>query len=176
MKRAITVFLAILMIVSIFPFAASAKGNEYEKKTDEELVAEYNAIRLELASRGYTAEEKRVLFDDKDIQIYINGEFSIDDGWLGATLSIPVVIVNKRNNNICVQMRNTSVNGWSCETIFSASVPAQKKMKDELVFELDETDVEKLSDFEDVEFAFHIFDDDSWKDIVNSKSIQIFAD
>ena len=173
MRKVFAAILAILILTSIIPCTAFAQ--EYEDMTDQELIAEYNAIRLLLATRGFAAENKRVLFDKKNIQIYINGEYSVDNEWYGTALNIPIVIVNNRDESICVQMRDSSVNGWACDVIFSAEVPAQKKMKDELTFELDGTDVEQLDDFEDAEFSFLIFDNDSLDDICNSDLIRIVA-
>ena len=174
MRKTLATILAIVMLISIFPCFAYAE--EHNGMTDEELISEYNAIRLELASRGYTAENKRILFDHKKVQIYINGEYSIKDDWYCLALQIPIVIVNQRDDNICVQMKNTSVNGWACEVTFSPEVPAQKKMKAELLFELDATDVETLEDFEDAEFSFVLIDNDSWDTMYESKPIQIFAE
>ncbi len=175
MKKIFSVIIAIVIFINIFPCVASAQG--YDGLSDEELIAEYNAIRLELASRGYTAENKRILLDDKDIQIYISGDYTVSEEWYGVTLQIPVVIINNRQDNITVQMRNTSVNGWACEVMFSADVPAQKKLKDELTFELDETDIETLEDFEDAEFSFHVFDSANiMTTILDSESIHIVAE
>ena len=173
MRKTIVILLAIMILISVIPCTAFAQG--YEDMSDQELIEEYNSIRLLLTTRGYAAEDKRVLFDDRDIQIYLNGEYSVEEEWEDwYELYIPIVIVNNRNENIGVQMRNASVNGWGCDVTFSPEVPAQKKLKANLAFDLVGTDLEKLEDFEDVEFSFYIFDD-SWDTICESKMIHIFA-
>ena len=174
MKRLVLAVLVTLLLVCLFPFAAFAE--DYSGKSDAELMETYNAIRLELASRGYRAEGKKVLFDSKGVQIYVNGDYSVGKEWYGSALKLPIVIVNNSGMNICVQMRNASVNGWGCETMFSPEIPSGKKVKDTLIFELDETDVTSLSDFEDVEFCFHFFDYDNWMaDGFDSDIIHLYA-
>ena len=173
MRKLFVVFLVILMIVSIVPCNSFAA---FEDKTDEELIAEYNAIRLELGSRGYKAENKRVLYEGNGVQIYLNGELSVENNWMGPALIIPIVIVNGSDQNLCVQLRNQSVNGWACEEIFSPEVPAGKKLKDNIVLELEDTDMTTIEEFEDVEFNFHIFSFENMMDGWDSESIRIVAD
>lgn len=174
MKRLVSAVLVTLLLVCLFPFAAFAE--DFAGKSDAELMETYNAIRLELASRGYRAEGKKVLVDNMGVQIYVNGDFSVEKEWYGAALKLPIVIVNNSEMNICAQMRNVSVNGWGCETMFSPEIPSGKKVKDTLIFELDDTDVESLSDFEDVEFYFHVFDNDNWmNDGFDSGIIHLYA-
>ena len=60
--------------------------------------------------------------------------------------------------------------------MFSPEIPAGKKVRDNLEFELKETDVESLSDFEDVEFYFHVFDNDNWMvDGFDSDIVHLYA-
>ena len=174
MKKTLSSLLIILMLVSTVPSFAFAE--DYGSKSDEELQAMYTAIRQELASRGFQAENKKVLIDQNGIQIYVNGDFSVEKEWYGPILKLPIVISNNSNMNICVQLRNSSVNGWSCETTFSPEIPAGKKIKDSMKFELKETEVEELSDFEDVEFCFHVLDNDNWMiDGFDSDVIRLYA-
>ena len=174
MRKILSSVLIFLMLVCMVPSFAYAE--DYGSKSDEELQAMYTAIRQELASRGFQAENKKVLIDQNGIQIYINGDFSVEKEWYGSILKLPIVIANNSQMNICVQLRNSSVNGWSCETTFSPEIPAGKKIKDSLKFELKETDVEELSDFEDVEFYFHVFDNDNWMtDGFDSDVIRLYA-
>ena len=128
MKKILSSLLIILMLVSTVPSFAFAE--DYGSKSDEELQTMYTAIRQELASRGFQAENKKVLIDQNGIQIYVNGDFSVEKEWYGPILKLPIVISNNSNMNICVQLRNSSVNGWSCETTFSPEIPAGKKIKD----------------------------------------------
>lgn len=173
MRKLFVVFLVILMIVSIVPCTSFAA---FEDKTDEELIADYNAIRLELGSRGYKAENKRVLYEGNGVQIYLNGDLSVEDNWMGPELIIPVVIVNGTDKNLYVQTRSQSINGWACDAMFSPEIPAGKKIKEDLGLLLEETDMTKIEEFEDAEFSFHIFSDDNWMDSWDTESIRIVAD
>ena len=67
MKRLVLAVLVTLLLVCLFPFAAFAE--DYSGKSDAELMETYNAIRLELVSRGYRAEGKKVLIDSMSVQI-----------------------------------------------------------------------------------------------------------
>ena len=173
MKKLFVVFLAMIMMVGIVPCVSYA---DFDDKTDEELIAEYNAIRLELGNRGYKAEDKRVLYDGNGIQIYLNGDLKVEDNWSGPELLVPVVIANSTDKNMCVQSRNQSVNGWACDVMFSPQIPAGKKIKDNVELQLEETDVTKIEEFEDLELSFHIFDFDNWMEGWDSELIRIVAD
>ena len=174
MKRILSSVLILLMLISIRPSFAFAE--DFGSKSDDELQEMYTAIRQELTSRGYRAENKKVLIDYNGVQIYVNGDFSVEKEWYGPVLKLPIVVANNSQMNICVQLRNPSVNGWGCETMFSPEIPAGKKVKDNLEFELKETDVESLSDFEDVEFYFHVFDNDNWMvDGFDSDIVHLYA-
>lgn len=154
MKRFLTLTLMLLIIFSLLP--QSAFADDFSSLTDVELIAVLDAARAELSSRNFKAENKRVLYEDSIYQVYINGEISYWDSAL--YLIIPVVIINKGTETMEFQLRDEAVNGWSCESHFSKSIPAGKKAAEELVFDLKGTDVTSLDVFEDVEFSFCIFD------------------
>ena len=173
MKKLLAVLLVIVMMIGVSPCVACAE--DYSAKSDAELFEALNAIRAELVQRGYKAENKKVILDEGGIQIYINGDYSVVDDWYGLALNVPIVIVNQTSQNICVQLRDASVNGWACETMFSSDIPAGKKIKDTMEFMLEDTDVTNLSEFEDAEFIFHVFDNDSWDGVVDTDIIHLVA-
>ena len=156
MKHFLAFFLSVITLVSVF--SSSCFAEDLSSKSENELLLTYNAIRNELLSRGFATENKKVIFEDDNIQIYLNGNITVDNNWMGLRLEIPVVVINKSSLNYTVQLRDSSVNGWSCETWVSCDNTDSKKAKDSLSFELKDTDVESIEDFEDVEFKIHYFE------------------
>lgn len=173
MKRIYAFMLTLVLLVSILPCAAFAV--DYSSQSDAELREILDSVRNELVARGFKAENKTVIVDQGDIQIYISGDFEVEDGWLGLMLDLPVVIINNTSSNIMVSLKNTSVNGWSCDTWVACEVPAGKKAKEIFQFELKETDVTTIDEFEEVEFVVHAYDNDNWMgDSIDTDPITIY--
>ncbi len=176
MKKVVLVTLSLaLLIVSVMAFA-----DDYSSMTDEQLKQQFEAIRNELFARGLKAEEKTVIVDKDGFQIYINGEIKIgkqydwDDE---VKLFIPIVVVNDTTHNCNMMVENSSVNGWTESGDDDiASVPAGKKAKGNLYFSLGDAEVETLADFTDVEFSLRVYDDESWKDLIVTDPITLYAD
>jgi hypothetical protein len=112
--------------------------------------------------------EEQVLYDANDIKITATG---LEDGWMGTELKL--LIENNSSQNITVQARNANVNGYMVDTMLSADVAAGKKANDSLTFEtsgLNECGIESIAT---MEFYFHIFDSESWDDILDTDVISI---
>lgn len=112
--------------------------------------------------------EEQVLFDDMNIKITATG---MEDGWLGTELTL--LIENNSSQNITVQARNTSVNDYMVTNIMSVDVAAGKKANDSLTFETSSLKECGIDTIAEMEVSFHIFDMDSWDDIVNTEAITI---
>ncbi len=107
-------------------------------------------------------EQGTYVFQNDNLGIYINGMPTINDSWQGKKLNIPVVIENTGEKNCTVIVDNASLNDWACGCNLSGAVPAGKKKKSELQFDLDDTEVMQLKDLEVVEFSLHAYDTDNW--------------
>jgi hypothetical protein len=110
--------------------------------------------------------EEQVIYDENDIKITATG---LEEGWMGTELKL--LIENNSSQNITVQARNANVNGYMVDTMMSADVAAGKKANDELTFEttgLNECGIESIAT---MEFYFHIFDSDSWDEILDTDVI-----
>lgn len=84
-----------------------------------------------------------------------------------------LLIENESDKNITVQARNVSINGYMIDTLMSADIAPQKKNNDALTLSaasLEECGIEKIAE---IEFSFHIFDSETWDDIINSDMITI---
>lgn len=113
--------------------------------------------------------EEEVLFDQEGIKVTLK---SIDEeGWIGTSLK--VLVENNSEQSITIQARDSSINGVMVSTLFSCDVEPNKKANDEITFM--ESDIEKadISVIKDIELKLHIFDSNTWDEIIDSESILI---
>lgn len=111
-----------------------------------------------------------VAYEANGIKIVVKG-LSDNDSFLGP--SIIVYIENTSNNNITVQARKVSVNGFMIDPIFSSDVVAGKRAIDSITFMTSDLEDNDISVIETVELSFHIFDIESWDTIVDTEIISI---
>jgi len=74
---------------------------------------------------------------------------------------------------ITVQARNTSVNGFMVEPIFSCGIVPGKKALDGLTFFEDDIIGNGIDTITEIELSFHIFNTDSWDTIKDTELIII---
>ena len=92
-------------------------------------------------------------------------------------LFLPVVVVNSTSQNLNMLVENCSVNGWTeSGNKDTGVVPAGKKAKGYLIFSLNDSEVESISDFTEVEFSLRVYDDSTWKDLIITKPITLDYD
>lgn len=177
MKRIFAVYFLFILVFTCVKTVAFAA--DYSTMTDEQLKIEFAAIRNELEIRKLNIDNKKEFFNDLDISIYIDGDIIIKrSSWNDEVkLIIPVIIVNNNKRNIGLTVSDESVNGWAIDGYFenSGEVPAGKKMKCNLYFYIQNTDIVTINDFSDAEFKIRIYDKDTWRDIFISKPISIYA-
>lgn len=175
MKKALSVFLVIALVLAI----TISHAADYSSMTEEELKAEFNAIRNELTAKGLVAEKKTVLLEQDDIQIYINGEITIDKPYSWSTSSylyLPIVVINNSTHNISVRLEDVSLNGWSVNSDTSdCSTPAGKKSKAMFSFSIEDAEIETLSDFTDAEFSIVVYDTETYRNLLKSKPVTVYA-
>lgn len=111
-----------------------------------------------------------VAYDKDDIRIVIKG-LSDDSSMLGP--SVVVYIENDTDENITVQTRNVSINGFMVTDIFSCDVLTGKRAVDTITFLSSELEENEITAIENIELSFHIFDADSWDGIADSDTITI---
>ena len=111
--------------------------------------------------------------NSNNISIIVKKLESEDSFW-GADLF--VFIENNSGENITVQVRNVSINGFMVDPIFSCDVVSGKVAFDTITFlESDLTDND-ISDITSIELEFHIFNTDSWDTILDSDIVTITFD
>lgn len=154
-------------ILCLSLFGAMALGSGSSDSTDAKNGSKDAGDATVNESVDVTIDEQ-VIYDENDIKITATG---IDDGFMGTELAL--LIENNSSQSITVQARNASVNGFMVGTMMSADVAAGKKANDSLTFEtsgLKECGIENIAN---MEFYFHIFDSESWDEIVDTDVISI---
>lgn len=113
--------------------------------------------------------DEQVIFEKDGIRITAKS-LVMDEFW---GPGIKVLIENDSTQNITVQTRNCSVNGLMLEPMFSCDVAAGKKANDTIQFMNSDLDDAQISVIANIEFLLHIFDSDTWDDIVDSDIITL---
>lgn len=173
MKRSNWIYiLGCLLIFGLFALGSgSANDSSVQKassvKSDESGATSEESTKESSNSNQATIDEQ-VLYDDNDIKITAT---SLEDSLFGTDLK--VLIENNSSQNITVQARNANINGYMVSTMMSDDVASGKKANGELTFEtsgLKDCGIEQIGT---IEFIFHIFDSDSWDEIVDSDVITV---
>ena len=148
------------------PSSVSTGGQTTETTTSD--TTESNTTSNSTAASDVTIEEA-VVFDQGGIRITAK---SFDaKGVFGP--EIKLLIENDSDNSVTVQSRNTSVNGYMVETLFSADVASGKKANDSLTIMSSYLDIAGITTVAVIEFSFHIFDSETWETIYDSDPITI---
>lgn len=147
--------------------SVSVSGKDTEAEEVASDVSNETPVESTASSSAVTIEEQ-VLYDANDIKITATG---IEDGLWGTDLKL--LIENDSSTGITVQARNANVNGFMVDTMMSADVAAGKKTNDELTFETSGLKECGIEDIAEMEFYFHIFDAETWDEIVDTDVISL---
>lgn len=171
MKKKIKL-LAVVLCLLLFATMALGSGSSGSGE-DKEIsdVSSGASSTEETSTEDITTEitiEEQVLYDENDIKITATG---LEDSWLGTELQI--LIENNSSQSITIQARNANVNGYMVPTVMSADVAAGKKANDSLTFETSGLKECGIDNIATMEFLFHIFDSESWDEIVDTDVITV---
>lgn len=86
-----------------------------------------------------------------------------------------VFIENKSGKNVTIQTRDTSVNGFMMDTIFSSEICDGKYAIDGITFMNSSIEESGIESIEEIECSFHIFGTDDWETIEDTESIVVKA-
>lgn len=98
-------------------------------------------------------------------------EVDSEDSFWGA--DIYVYIQNDSEQDITVQARSVSINGFMVEPMFSCDITAGKKAYDTITFldtDLTENGIENI---DELDISFHVFNSESWDTIFDSEEIKV---
>lgn len=130
-------------------------------------------IRIETSAAdgyNYTYDNSGTpIYNENDIEIVVKG--LSNDSILGP--SLVVYISNNGSQDVTVQTRDVSINGFMVTAMLSCDVKPGKHAIDTVSFlnsEIKENDIKTV---DNVELSFHIFDSNSWKTIVDTSPVRI---
>ncbi len=143
-------------------------SDTFETVFDSDMITVNTSI-----AEGYTQtydDSGNVLLDANGIKIVGKG-LSTDDSFWGP--GVILYIENNSDQNITVQTRDTSVNGFMVTSTISESVLVGKKAITAVQFY--DTDLESngITDITNVNLSFHVFNSESWDAILDSDPIEI---
>lgn len=142
-------------------------------------IFEETGIKLETNATNYTQvynTDGKLLVDQNDIKVYA---LKLDDEESVFGIDLMLYIENNTNQNITVQARDVSVNGFMIDASLSSDINAGKKTYDTLYFfdsDLEENDITDVSDITDLELKLVAFNSDNWDDLFRTDSIKIDFD
>ena len=108
--------------------------------------------------------------DEKDIKFIIK-KLDNEDSFWGA--DIYVYIENNSKKNVTIQTRDTSVNGFMVDGMFSCDVMAGKKAYSTITFlesDLEDNDIKQI---DDLEFYITVFEMKDWDTIFDSDVVKV---
>lgn len=166
MKRRL---LTMLMAAVMAGTALTGCGSDGEiDKAIVETEDEEEAVEEQEAEVEEVTIEEAVLLDESGIKITTTG---MEDGWMGTELKL--LIENNSDTDVTVQARNSSVNGFMVETMLSEDVATGKKANTTLTFSTSGLKEANITTITDMEFAFHIFDSETWDEYLDSEMIVV---
>ncbi len=171
MKRRglVKVLVAVVAVGALIASCGSSESTidkEIVEDVSEETEDVVEEVKEEEAAVEEVTIEETVLLDESGIKITATG---LEDGWFGTDLKL--LIENNGEKNVTVQARNSSVNGFMVDTMMSEDVVAGKKANTTLTFSTTGLKEGNITTVANMEFAFHIFETDSWDTYLDSEMI-----
>ena len=136
----------------------------FNSDTWEEMFDE-NDIKITTDAKNYVQEYNTagtLSVDQNGVKIYVLKKDDKESFW-GA--DIYVYIENNTNENITVQVRDESINGFMVDPVFSSDICAGKKSYDKITFFESDLKDNGIEDITDIELKFKVFNQDTWNDI-----------
>lgn len=152
--------------LSVFTEAPDTKNTEVIDS--EAFASNENDVSSESIAEN-AAIEQSVVYDHNGITITVKGI----DYYAFSGPAINFLFENNSPTSVTIQSRNVSVNGYMVDPIMSTDVAAGKKSNDSMTFLRSDLAEAGITTIADIEFSFHIFDDDSWDSIDDSDIIRI---
>ena len=113
----------------------------------------------------------KVIYNGNGVKITYNGIVN-SNSFLGGE-EVSLLVENTSADNLTVQVRDFSVNGFMVSPVCSIDVAAGKKAVDEIMITKSELQDNGITKIEEVEFTFHVFDSDDWTTKFDTKIIEI---
>ncbi len=111
-----------------------------------------------------------LVYNDQDVKIVVKG--LAEESSLYSP-GIIVYIENNSDDDITVQTRDVSINGFMVDAIFSSEVEDGKRAVDAITFLTTDLEENAITGIENIELSFHIFDSDDWETIVDTDVVTL---
>lgn len=112
-----------------------------------------------------------LLLDESGVKITATGLDT--DAFMGPELT--VLIENNTAQNLTVQTRSASVNGYMTDTSISEDIAPGKKANSEISFSSSDLEQCGIETIADMEFSFHIFDSETWDTYLDTALISVIT-
>lgn len=177
MKKILICGLMMSLLVSLFGCMAETEPKQEEEKALFQTEDSQTENKQEEASKPQQEEKKpeqeaieeMVLIEDQGVKI--TAKSLEKDSIFGHELL--VLIENNTEKNLTVQTRNSCINGYMVDTLFSSDVAAGKKTNDDITFSSTDMELCGIQTVADIELSFHIIDADSWDTYLETPSVRI---
>ena len=127
-------------------------------------------IQIESVTEAAIAET--VIYDANDVKVTVKSLDYADLFGIGLT----VLVENNSDENITLQTRNTSVNGFMVDPMFSCDVAAGKKANDSIVFMSSDLQAADITTIQSIELVLYLIEAETWDEIDTSEVITITTD
>ncbi len=111
-----------------------------------------------------------IVHDGNGVKIIVKG-LSENDSIMGP--GIIVYVENQNEENLTIQTRNTSVNGFMIESYYSCDVGAGKHAIDSITFLSTELDENGITSIESIDLSFTAFNFETWDTVFDTEIITI---
>lgn len=136
-------------------------------------IANSDVITISTSASGSYEQEYDnsgdVIYDNNGIRIISKG--LAEDELYGPELSL--YIENNSDQNITVQPRDTSINGFMVEPVLSPEIVPGKKILTGMTFFSSDLESNGITDIETIETSFHIYYTDTWDILEDTAPITI---
>lgn len=110
-----------------------------------------------------------IMYDDNGIEVMVKG--LDEDSFFGPY--VKVYIANNTDQDITIQTRNVSINGFMVDPLFSTDVLSGKHAISGITFLTSELEENEITEIKTLELNLHIFDSTSWETILDTDTITI---
>ncbi len=182
-KKLLTLLLATSLSLSLYACGGDDSSTNEEpettdetedvsEETNEETAVESSEESTEESEEAAPTEvslEQQEVYNENGIVVTVTG-LEIDSIW-GTEIS--VLIENNSDQNITVQPRYGSVNGYMMDFQMSCDVAVEKKANDIISIYAEDLEKSGVDTISNIEFSLTIFDTDTWDGIADTDTISL---
>ncbi len=143
-------------------------ADTWDEITDSEVITVKTSIADSYVQK--VDDSGTVLVDYNGVRIIGKGLSENDSFWGPGVI---LYIENNSDKTVEIQVRDVSVNGFMVESMMSETVVSGKKAMSAVQFFSSDLEENSITEINDVELYFHIFDEKTWDTIFDSDVISI---